>query len=75
MLFYIYPYRVDSIKQTYKHGYIYIYKHEHTNQSYIKTNIIIMQLYWVHPLSPVLMTFEWKGQQVKLLLKHQMKLY
>jgi hypothetical protein len=21
----VYPYRVDSIKQTYKHGYIYIY--------------------------------------------------
>jgi hypothetical protein len=38
----LYPYRVDSIKQTYKHGYIYIYKHEHTNQSYIKTNIIII---------------------------------
>ena len=44
----VYPYRVDGIKQTYKHGYIYIYTHEHTNQSYIKTNIIIMQLYWVH---------------------------
>jgi len=41
----LYPYRVDGIKQTYKHGYIYIYKYEHTNQSYIKTNIIIMQLY------------------------------
>ena len=41
----LYPYRVDDIKQTYKHGYIYIYKHEHTNQSNIKTNIIIMQLY------------------------------
>ena len=41
----LYHYRVDSIKQTYKHGYIYIYKHEHTNQSYIKTNIIIIQLY------------------------------
>ena len=41
----VYPYRIDGIQQTYKHGYIYIYKHEHTNQSYIKTNIIIIQLY------------------------------
>ena len=38
----------DGIKQTYKHGYIYIYKHEHINQSYIKTNIISIQLYGVH---------------------------
>ena len=28
----LYPSRVDGIKQTCKHGYIYIYKHEHTNQ-------------------------------------------
>ena len=46
----LYPNKVDSIIQTYKYGYIpvYIYKHKHTNQSYIKTNIIIIQLYWVH---------------------------
>ena len=46
MLFY--TLKDDGIKQIYKHGYIYIYKHEHINQSYIKTNIIIMQLYGVH---------------------------
>jgi hypothetical protein len=46
MLFY--TLKDDSIKQTYKHGYIYIYKHEHIHQSYIKTNIIIMELYGVH---------------------------
>jgi hypothetical protein len=28
----LYPSRVDGIKQTCRHGYIYMYKHEHTNQ-------------------------------------------
>jgi hypothetical protein len=45
----LYPYRVDGIKQTYKHGYTNVYTYTNmnirTNQSYINTNIIIIQLY------------------------------
>jgi hypothetical protein len=40
----LYPYMVDGIKQTYKHGYIYIYKHEHTNQSFELDLISISQI-------------------------------
>jgi hypothetical protein len=38
----------DGIKYIQTWIYIYIYKHEHINQSYIKTNIISIQLYGVH---------------------------
>jgi hypothetical protein len=40
----LYPCRVDSIKQTYKHGYIYIY----TNMNIQINHTLNMQLYWVH---------------------------
>ena len=42
----LYPHRVDGIKQTYKHGYIYTYTNMNIQINHtLKTNIIIMQLY------------------------------